>query len=122
MREIKMHHDGHGLNERLTIITDQQDPDNGGAAHVYRVSLDGGAPVAEIQFQHGPRHDPASVPGITEAVLYAILIDRLNGFQAGPFACRENAIQLTKLQECLFWTTARADDRAFRGVLGKNER
>jgi len=50
----------------------------------------------------------------------AILIDRLRGFQAGPYACRENAIQLTKLEETLMWTKERAHARAKRGVLGKN--
>jgi hypothetical protein len=50
------------------------------------------------------------------------MIDRLRGFQAGPFACRENAIILTKLEECLHWTRARADARAKRGVLGKAEK
>ena len=38
--------------------------------------------VATIQFQRGPRNVEGSTPGITEAVLYAVLIDRLEGFQA----------------------------------------
>jgi len=54
--------------------------------------------------------------------VFAILIDRMRGFQSGPYACRENAIILTKLEECLLWTKARADGRAKRGVLGHNIR
>jgi hypothetical protein len=119
MRDITLHHDGHGLNDLLTISADDLGP--GGASHVYLVQDADRQVVAQVKFQHGPRQDPASIVGCTEAVLLAILIDRLTGFQAGPFACRENAIQLTKLEETLMWTRKRADDRAARGVLGKNE-
>ncbi len=118
-RELDIHHDGHGLNESITLVSDQQDPNSGGSAHHYVASI-GGQEVARIQFQQGPRNVSGSLPGVTEAVLYAILIDRLRGFQAGPYSCRENAIQLTHLEESLHWTKARADERAKRGVLGKN--
>jgi hypothetical protein len=77
-----------------------------------------GLTIARIQFQKGPRNEPTSTPGVTEAAIIAVLIDRLRCFQAGPYACRENAIQLTKLEETLHWTKARADARAKRGVLG----
>lgn len=123
-RQIVSHHDGHGLNEKIVIDTDQ--PDQSGAAHRYSVWIanpeQDGWQVASVQFQQGPRNEPGSKPGVTEAVLYAILIDRLRGFQAGPYACEENADQLSLLEECLRRTKARADERARRGVLGKNLR
>jgi hypothetical protein len=78
--------------------------------------------VAEIQFQHGPRADATSMPGITEAVLYAILLDRLRAFQAGPFPSKQNEEQIELLERCLISTKGRADERAARGVLGKNEK
>ncbi len=122
MRSIDIHHDGHGLNESIIIQTDE--PDQSGAAHEYKLHIvrpdADGYQVASIQFQKGPRNVEGSIPGATEASLLAVLIDRLRGFQAGPYACRENAIQLTKLEEVLHWTKARADERAKRGVLGKN--
>lgn len=126
MREIDTHHDGHGLNESIRIETDL--PDASGAAHRYTLSMDstnienatGREVIGVIQFQQGPRNVEGSTPGATEAALLAVLIDRLRGFQAGPYACRENAIQLTHLEECLHWTKARADERARRGVLGRN--
>jgi hypothetical protein len=128
-REITMHHDGHGLNESIAIRSDEPDHEKGGgAAHRYEFTMGPGTEtttptvVGFLQFQHGPRKDPASTPGVTEAAVLAILIDRLRGFQAGPFKCRENAIIITKLEECLLWTKARADERAGRGVLGKNEK
>ncbi len=117
MRLLTHHHDGHGLNEKIRIETDA--PDASGAAHSYDIQIDG-TTVGSIQFQKGPRKDPGSTPGVTEAALLAVLIDRLEGFQAGPFSCRENAIQLTKLEEVLHWTRHRADARARRGVLGEN--
>ena len=116
-RTIDTHHDGHGLNESIEIITD--DPDQSGAAHYYHMKIDG-VVVGDVQFQKGPRNEVGSTPGATEASILAILIDRLRGFQSGPYSCRENAIQLTKLEEVLHWTKARADARAKRGVLGKN--
>lgn len=126
---ITTHHDGHGLNDLIDIDHDDRDPFGGGASHRYTVTLSGSTdpywaanPLARIQFQHGPRKDPKSKPGITEAVLYAILIDRLEAFQSGPFACRENEEQLDHLRACLASTKARADERAARGVLGKNEK
>lgn len=116
-RTIDLHHDGHGLNESIVIYTDS--PDASGAAHGY-VLVIGQQKVAEIRFQQGPRDVEGSTPGATEAAILAVLIDRLRGFQSGPYSCRENAIQLTKLEEVLHWTKARADERAKRGVLGKN--
>lgn len=118
-RTIDDHHDGHGLNESIDIVTD--DPDGSGAAHRYDLFIDGNS-IGFIQFQRGPRNEPGSTPGATEAAVLAVLVDRLRGFQAGPYSCRENAIQLTKLEECLHWTKARADARAKRGVLGRNQK
>lgn len=123
MRTIDDHHDGHGLNESILIEADELGP--GGASHRYNLVIAGlgvpGSPktVGTIQFQEGPRNEDGSTPGVTEAAIVAVLIDRLRGFQAGPYACRENAIQLTKLEEVLHWTKARADARAKRGVLGQ---
>ncbi len=118
-RFITHHHDGHGLNETIIIETDA--PDASGAAHNYTATINGKV-VASIQFQKGPRLNPESTPGMTEAAVLAVLVDRLQGFQSGPYACRENAIQLTKLEETMHWTKHRADERARRGVLGKNEK
>lgn len=122
-RFIDDHRDGHGLNESISIQTDA--PDASGAAHSYGLSIqvegeDSRRTCGYIQFQKGPRNVEGSTPGATEAALLTILIDRLRGFQSGPYACRENAIQLTHLEEALMWTKKRADDRAKRGVLGRN--
>jgi hypothetical protein len=52
--------------------------------------------------------------------LLAIVIHRLQGFQTGPFKCRENALALTKLEEALHWLNHRTARRVSRGVEGMN--
>jgi len=120
----QVHVDGLGLNDRITIYADQRDPDAGNASHKYRALMDEeggfGSLVADVSFQHGPRDVEGSTSGITDAVLLAILLDRFKGFQAGPFACRENALVITKLEEAHQWMRERAWTRHRQGVLGKN--
>lgn len=120
-RTIIEHHDGHGLTESIVVEADAQDAKAGGASHVYACYMSG-VLVSTIQFQHGARHVDGSTPGVVEGVLLAVLIDRLEGFQAGPYACQENADQLLCLRSALQLTKARADARAARGVLGRNEK
>lgn len=119
-RRIDLHHDGHGLNESIQIEANELGPGN--ASHRYTLYVSepekDNQLVGTLQFQEGPRNVAGSKAGVTEAALLAVLIDRLQGFQSGPYSCRENAIQLTKLEEVLHWTKARADARAKRGVLG----
>jgi hypothetical protein len=60
----------------------------------------------------------AGVNGISNEALLAIVEDRLLGFQAGPYSCRENAVALTKVQEAMMWLQKRTLDRVKRGVEG----
>lgn len=73
-----------------------------------------------VIFQNGTVPE-VGVNGVTEQALLAILIDRLECFQKGQFACRENAITLEKLEEAMQWMHARTRDRTNRGVEGKHE-
>lgn len=119
-REI-IDHKLNGLNDALTI-TAVDDPGSGGACHIYRIDQTGGAPQSGgretvIRFQNGPIQE-AGVNGISGEALMAIQIDRLRYFQAGPFACRENALALTALEESLMWLQKRTRDRIARGVEG----
>lgn len=75
-------------------------------------------PLATIQFQKGPRHDPDARPGVTDQDLLEIVRDRLRAFQVGDLPSRETACALTHIEEALMWLAKRADDRAERGVLG----
>jgi len=114
-------------NDKLTIEV-QDEPGSGGANHRYFVNgfdttsnaSAGGYPWGNgwlVLFQNGPINEHGT-NGITHEALLAILIDRLQGFQKGPFSCRENAIALTHLEEALMWLQKRTRDRLARGVEG----
>lgn len=120
-REV-VSHKVNGLNEELMIVV-LDDPGAGNACHKYEIgygdgptSLDEGNPCY-IRFQNGPIGENG-VNGISNEALLAIVEDRLLGFQSGQFACRENAVALTKLQECMMWLQKRTNDRMRRGVEG----
>lgn len=82
----------------------------------------------DLKFQNGPVS--AGINGITNEALLAVVIDRLRSFQngapgddlhltaKGPFACRENALALTKLEEAMHWLHHRTRGRVARGVEG----
>lgn len=94
-------------------------PGAGNACHMYRV-INGYDNLANVSFQNGPIQENG-VNGVQNEDLLAIVIDRLEGFQAGNYACRENALALTKIQEALLWLEKRTADRVARNVEGKSE-
>lgn len=98
---------------------DRRDPDAGNASHVYGVRY--GAETLTVRFQHGLRNDPASEAGIFDDDLLAIVEDRLEGFQSGPFACNENAVALAAVQEARAALASRVAARMAQGVLGENK-
>jgi hypothetical protein len=67
--------------------------------------------LCELKFQEGSLKD-AGINGVTNEVLLAIVIDRLQWFQLGiNWRCRQNAIAITKLEEALHWLRDRADEQ-----------
>jgi hypothetical protein len=50
-----------------------------------------------------------------------IVADRIRFYQASKFACRTNALALTKIEEALHWLDSRTKDREARGVEGVHE-
>jgi hypothetical protein len=70
-----------------------------------------------LLFQNGPIGE-VGTNGITHEVLLAIVADRLRSFQSGPYACRENALALTKIEEAMHWLYHRTSARLRRGVEG----
>ena len=93
---------------------------NGNAYHIYHINQVGETNnlVGEIQFQNGARTHEESIAGILDADLLEICRHRLQSFQKGDFATRENAIALTHIEEALLWLNKRVEDRAERNVLG----
>lgn len=94
----------------------------GNANHEYVVGHTGKEPkeaMVVINFQNGPVGEKG-VNGVQNEDLMAILIDRLSGFQAGKYHCRQNALALDKIQEAMFWLMNRTALRKARGVEGTN--
>jgi len=115
---------GDSANHQLKVEV-LDDPGQGNACHLYRISGfdtesnpgDQGENRTMVLFQNGPIKE-VGVNGVTQEALLAILIDRLRGFQSGPYACRENAIALMHLEEALMWLQQRTVARIRRGVEG----
>lgn len=78
-------------------------------------------PFGSVKWQLGPVQE-AGVNGTTIEDVVEVCIARLQGFQAGPFASRENALAITALEEGRNWLLQRTRDRQARGVEGRNER
>jgi hypothetical protein len=75
----------------------------------------------EIKWQNGPlgrgadRKEPNGA--FVETVIRAAL-QRIEYYQASQFACRENALAITKLEEALMWLNKRTANREARNVEG----
>ena len=114
--------------KRFTEVQALDEPGEGGACHEYEIcgvaehSGDIRAPVmfANVSFQNGPIKEHG-VNGCHNEDLLAIVIDRLQHFQAGAFKCRENALALTRLEGCMHWLNHRTMERVKRGVEGTNQ-
>ena len=78
-------------------------------------------PYAKVNFQKGPIKENG-VNGCHNEDLIAIVIDRLQCLNQGDFACRENSIAITKLEEALLWLNKRTQDRIARNVEGPSQK
>lgn len=139
MERIRTHEDGCGLTELCEVhVGDAPHPVNG-AHHQYlllrkltadektRIYGEGHMTdsdvletVGTIQFQRGPRNVADSTPGTLDGAVLAVVIHRYECFQAGPFACAENEEVLAHLRAAQQLIIQRAQERAARGVLGRN--
>ena len=129
MRELTGHK-VNPANDKLSVLVVDQ-PGSGGAHHRYEIS--GFDPKSNpssdatdsedmftsktILFQNGPIAE-AGVNGLTHEALLAILIDRLECFQSGPYKCHENAMALASLEAAQEWLKSRTKQRVERGVEG----
>jgi len=121
-------HKVNGCNESLEIgVLDE--PGHGGACHNYVIYCPHDAFNEElnaslctyIQFQNGPLKE-AGVNGITHETLLAILIDRLDGFQSGKYACDDNQEAVNALRKAQEALLRRTKARVVRGVEGTHEK
>jgi hypothetical protein len=121
-------------NDTLSIeVLDE--PGAGGANHLYQIggfntATNSSDPFvarygnpsdhATILFQNGTIPEKG-VNGVTQEALLAVVADRLRSFQAGPFACKENACALTHIEEAMHWLQQRTIKRMRRGVEGTHQ-
>lgn len=125
MRELTGHR-VNPANDRLTVAA-LDGPGPGGASHEY--SIGGYTQPQEngvigdtlIRFQNGPIGE-VGVNGVTHEALLAIVIDRLEAFQRGPYRCEESGEALYHLYEAQVALKSRTLARMARGVEGTHER
>lgn len=129
MRELT----GHKVNPANDVlkieVTDE--PGAGGANHRYLItghdtsanpsnhSIQDDRRRTVILFQNGPINE-VGVNGVTQEVLLAIVADRLQSFQAGPFANDYNAKALNHVLAAQEALLSRTRDRMSRGVEGQS--
>lgn len=130
MRELT----GHKVNPANDVLKIEviDQPGSGGASHRYDITgfetVDNPSAIAPdgyqvnfsrsiILFQNGPIAE-AGVNGITHEALLAILIDRLEAFQAGKFANDYNAAALDHLRSAQGVLLDRTRERISRNVEG----
>ena len=122
MREIETHKvegKGGGADGTRILVTDQ--PGAGGANHHYVVlGDDPDEPLALVDFQEGPIQEHG-VNGVQQEHLLAIVIDRLESFQRGPFANDYNGDALKYCKAALGRLQDRTRERMARGVEGFNK-
>lgn len=105
------------VNDQITIkvfeVPMTQEP-NG-----YTLHVPNGART-DLTFQHGPIAE-VGVNGITNEALLAVVLDRLRYFQSGKYACRENALAITNIEQGLMWLHSRTRERMKRNVEGTSK-
>ncbi|MEY5098079.1 MAG: hypothetical protein RJA36_798 [Pseudomonadota bacterium] len=127
-------HEVNEANRRLEIrVLDA--PGSGGASHLFEIrGFDTasnpscpfvrryGQPArhSTLLFQNGPIAE-VGVNGITHEALLAVVIDRMEGFQAGPYKCNENALALAHLKQAVGHLHARTQRREQAGTEGTHQ-
>ena len=130
MRELTGHRVNPANDTLRIVVTDA--PGAGGANHRYEITgfdatknpsansgVDGQIRTS-ILFQNGPIPD-AGVNGLTQEVLLEIVADRLQSFQAGPFANSYNAEALKHVLLAKQSLLDRTRERMGRGVEGTHK-
>ena len=111
------------ISREYSVVEVVDTPVPGGICHEYLISnanaksSDNSGVFGFVNFQKGPVSEEG-VNGCFMEDLLAIVIDRLELFQSGEYACRENALALTKIEEAMHWLNHRSNKRRERNVEG----
>lgn len=123
---------GIGFNELVMIeAVDEVPEDEANAKYAFAVKAHGvWSSAGRVEFQRGPlREKPLGqkewrdVPpkGISNEALLAVVLDRLEAFQRGPFKCLENEQASKCIIEGLEWLKRRTYARVDRKVEGTHQ-
>lgn len=98
------------------------EPGPGGANHKYLISSPANpgkndGVYCELNFQNGAIKE-SGTNGITHEALLAVLVDRFEAFQRGPYACDENGHALSHLKCVQAFLKGRTERRTKEGVEG----
>lgn len=118
MNRTITHHQLNGANNALQIHAIDQ-PGAGGANHVYEITGYPDDPL-RLSFQNGPIAEKG-VNGITQEALLAVVIDRLESFQAGPYPSKDNENALKHARLAMKALHNRTKERLTRGVEGQTK-
>ncbi|CAK0743203.1 conserved hypothetical protein [Azospirillaceae bacterium] len=92
-----------------------------GFAKIYKNEETAYYTINLVSFQNGPINE-VGVNGQTHEAYLAILIHRLECFQAGPFKGEFNENALRHLKEARMWLLERTRERMTRGVEGTHNK
>src|SRR5215469_9766015 len=109
MREITQHQVNE-CNKRIKIQA-KDNPLRGPADYVLTHQYFGDEVVCYLHFHYGPLDKKTETRGIPNEALLAVVIDRLQAFQNGPYACAENALALRSLEDAMKWIRKRTEER-----------
>jgi hypothetical protein len=76
--------------------------------------------LTHVDFQEGPCKENG-VNGVANEDLLHMVLVRLNGFQNTPYACKENAMAIARIEEALMWLRYRTESRAQNNTLGTSK-
>jgi hypothetical protein len=111
-------------NSSVVQIEYEPSEDNEFSKYYISPAVTNGAEVAGkfgiVKFQKGPIKE-FGVNGCQQKDLLAIVLHRLQGFQSSNYACRENALAITKIEEAMHWLNHRTAERRARGVQGTSK-
>jgi hypothetical protein len=122
MRELE-DHKVTTLNRECVVVRAIDKRDEDGAHHTYQIDVRDPQKKVEsvyrcmLRFQQGGLQD-VGANGLTDQALLAIVIDRMRGFQSGPYSCDDNNLIIAHLQQAMEVFEQRAIERAARGVEG----
>lgn len=115
-RDIVTHRPGI-VNDALTVRAIDA-PGPGGANRLYEIrDVDEGNALL-LMFQNGPPQEGIN-GNVTNEALLAIVADRLQGFEAGPYPSKYNRRALEGVQHALYNLHQRTLDRQHRQVEGQ---